>query len=53
MSPKYKEILDTELIIAIIENSLMIYELINSIDIALVNLHQLGYYHAMENKIKD
>lgn len=48
MNPKYKEILDAELMIAIIDNSKMIYELIESIDIALINFHRLGALHAME-----
>ncbi|RAV08725.1 hypothetical protein [Paenibacillus contaminans] len=45
MKPQYKEVIDTELIIAIIENCKMIYQLIDSLDIALVHFHQIGTYH--------
>ncbi|MDG0808528.1 Cthe_2314 family HEPN domain-containing protein [Cohnella rhizosphaerae] len=45
MNPRYKEVLDTELMIAIIDNCKMIYELIDSLDIALVHFHRIGTYH--------
>lgn len=48
MNPSYKEILDAELMIAIIDNSKTIYELIESIDIALVNFKRLEAFHAMK-----
>ncbi|MNC05589.1 hypothetical protein D3C75_530780 [compost metagenome] len=45
MKPQYKEVIDTELMIAIIDNCNMIYELIDSLDVALVHFHQIGTYH--------
>lgn len=50
MNPRYKEILDVELTIAIINNCKLIYELIDSIDVALVNFHEMGAYHASNTK---
>lgn len=48
MNPAYKEIIDIELVMAIIDNCKMVYELIDSIDIALIHFHEIGTYH--ENK---
>jgi hypothetical protein len=50
MSPRYKEVLDIELIVAIIDNSKLIYELIDVIDVALVNFHNMGAYHASKRE---
>ncbi|AJE54295.1 Cthe_2314 family HEPN domain-containing protein [Paenibacillus polymyxa] len=45
MTVDYKEVVDYELMIAIIENSKMIYDLIESLDTALTHFHAIGTYH--------
>ncbi|MEK3920780.1 Cthe_2314 family HEPN domain-containing protein [Paenibacillus sp. FSL K6-2393] len=45
MGGDYKEVMDYELMIAIIENSKMIYDLIESLDTALTHFHRIGEYH--------
>ncbi|MEQ2529431.1 Cthe_2314 family HEPN domain-containing protein [Bacillaceae bacterium CLA-AA-H227] len=45
MNPRYKEVIDMELMIAVIDNCKMIYELIETIDRALFHFHQIGLYH--------
>lgn len=50
MQPMYKEVIDFELMIAIIENSKMIYDLIDSIDVALVHFHSIGSYHSQTKR---
>lgn len=46
MTAQYKEVVDIELMSAIIDNSKMIYDLIESIDIVLTNFHIIGTYHS-------
>lgn len=46
VSSQHKEILDIELMITIIENSKMVYDLIDSIDVALKHFHEIGKCHA-------
>jgi hypothetical protein len=47
LSLQYKEVMDFEVFYAIIENSKLIYELIDSVDQALINFHLLAVH---ENK---
>ncbi|MCL6495473.1 MAG: hypothetical protein K6T54_11935 [Ignavibacterium sp.] len=46
MPVQYKEILDIDLMLVVIDNSKMIYDLIESIDIALTSFHVIGTYHS-------
>ncbi|HDR8161315.1 TPA: hypothetical protein QC072_004241 [Bacillus cereus] len=43
LSSEYKEVMDFEVFYAIIENSKLIYELIDSVDQALINFHLLAF----------
>ena len=42
LSPNYKEILDTEILIAIQENTKLIYKLIESLDLSLIHFHRMA-----------